>query len=74
MEARIMSITIMDNVHYPAFYLKKYVTETEFFFHPTQLDPLDRASISPRTSNSSSIVYKTSKTQTNNNDGVCSIY
>jgi hypothetical protein len=46
---QFITITILDIIHRPDFYLKHNVSETGFCFslqiEPTQLDPLDRASL-----------------------------
>jgi hypothetical protein len=45
-----MTITILDIIHRPVFYLKHDVSETEICLRlqmePSQLDPIDRASLS----------------------------
>jgi hypothetical protein len=46
----LVTITIQDIIHCPVFYLKHDVSETDFCLHiqvePTQLVPVDRASLS----------------------------
>jgi hypothetical protein len=50
-----LTITILDIVHIPVFYLKHHFTETEFCFRlqvePTQRNPIDRASLCFQTKN-----------------------
>jgi hypothetical protein len=71
-----ITITILDIIHRPVFYLKHGVSETEFCLQHqverTQVAPIDRARLClPDTSNNTNRIYKANTTQTTNESWLC---